>query len=54
MHDCASILDRRELLVSTIFSHGASLHRHSFSRMIFALVSHILLRVHVVIHSCVR
>ena len=31
----------RELLVSTFFSHGASLHRHSFSRMIFTLVTHI-------------
>ena len=34
----------RELLVSTIFRMVAtSLHRHSFSRMIFTLVSHILL-----------
>ena len=25
------------------FSHGASLHPHSFSRMIFTLVSHIFI-----------
>ena len=36
------------------FSHGASLHRHSFSRMTFALVSHKLLHVRSVIHVRAR
>ena len=40
-HDCASILDSIAKGTSCFhyFSHGASLHRHSFSRMIFTLVS---------------
>ena len=39
-HDCASILDSiaKETSCFHYFSHGASLHRHSFSRMIFTLV----------------
>ena len=39
-HDCASILDSIAKGTSCFhyFSHGASLHRHSFSRMIFTLV----------------
>ena len=43
-HDCASILDSIAKGTSYFhyFSHGTSLHRHSFSRMIFTLV--ILLR----------
>ena len=45
MHDCASILDSIAKGTSCFhyFSHGASLHPHSFSRMIFTLV---LLHVH--------
>ena len=45
MHDCASILDSIAKGTSCFhyFSHGASLHRHSFSRMIFTLVSHIFI-----------
>ena len=41
-HDCASILDSIAKGTSCFhyFSHGASLHRHSFSRMIFTLVMH--------------
>ena len=44
-HDCASILDSIAKGTSCFhyFSHGASLHRHSFSRMIFTLVSHIFI-----------
>ena len=30
---------------SHCFSHGASLHLHSFSRMIFTLVSHIFVKL---------
>ena len=39
-HDCASILDSiaKGTYCFHYFSHGASLHRHSFSRMIFTLV----------------
>ena len=39
-HDCASILDSIAKGTSCFhyFSHGTSLHRHSFSRMIFTLV----------------
>ena len=39
-HDCASSLDSNAKGRSCFhyFSHGASLHRHSFSRMIFTLV----------------
>ena len=39
-HDCASILDSIAKGTSCFhyFSHGTSLHRHSFSRMIFILV----------------
>ena len=39
-HDCASILDSSAKGTSCFyyFSHGASLHPHSFSRMIFTLV----------------
>ena len=39
-HDCASILDSIAKGTSCFhyFSHGASLHRHSFSRMIFTPV----------------
>ena len=42
-HDCASILDSIAKGTSCFhyFSHGASLHRHSFSRMIFTLVYNI-------------
>ena len=44
-HDCASILDSIAKGTSCFhyFSHGTSLHRHSFSRMIFTLVSHIFI-----------
>ena len=40
MHDCASILDSiaKEIACFHYFSHGASLHHCSFSRMIFTLV----------------
>ena len=36
MHDCASILDSIAKGTSCFhyFSHGASLHRHSFSKML--------------------
>ena len=44
----------RELLVSHYFSHGASLHRHSFSRMIFTLVSHIFIASHRNAVMCMR
>ena len=39
-HDCASILDSiaKGTSCSHYFLHGASLHPHSFSRMIFTLV----------------
>ena len=39
-HDCASILDSIAKGTSCFhyFSHGTSLHHHSFSRMIFTLV----------------
>ena len=39
-HDCASILDSiaNNTSFSHCFSHGASLHQHSFSRMIFTPV----------------
>ena len=39
-HDCASILDSiaKGTFCFYYFSHGAALHRHSFSRMIFTLV----------------
>ena len=39
-HDCASILDSIAKGTSCFhyFSHGTSLHRHSFSRMIFTLL----------------
>ena len=42
MHDCASILDSIAKGTSCFryFSHGASLHCHSF---IFTLVSHIFI-----------
>ena len=47
-HDCASILDSIAKGTSCFhyFSHGASLHRHSFSRMIFTLVIYISLAVY--------
>ena len=40
--DCASILDSIAKGTSCFhyFSHGTSLHRHSFSRMIFTLVKY--------------
>ena len=40
MHDCASILDSISKKTSCFnyFSHGASLHQYSFSRMIFTQV----------------
>ena len=47
MHDCASILDSIAKKTSCFhcFSHGASLHHCSFSRMIFTLVSRILVKL---------
>ena len=62
MHDCASILDSSAKGTSCFyyFSHGASLHPHSFSRMIFSLVSPIFIasRRNAVAHmhtlACVR
>ena len=43
-HDCASILDSIAKKTSCFhyFSHGASLHHCSFSRMIFTLVFGVL------------
>ena len=43
MHDCASILNSIAKGTSCFhyFSHGASLHRHSFSRMMFTLVKYV-------------
>ena len=40
MHDCASILDNiaKKTSCSHCFSHGTSLHQHSFSRMIFSRI----------------
>ena len=59
-HDCASILDSIAKGTSCFyyFSHGASLHHHSFSRMIFTLVQrsnepfwHAIIYTEVVSHS---
>ena len=46
-HDCASILDSIAKKTSCFhyFSHGASLHHCSFSRMIFTLVSRIFVKL---------
>ena len=47
MHDCAivSLIVAKKTSCSHCFSHGASLHQHSFSRMIFTLVSHIFAKL---------
>ena len=47
-HDCASILDSIAKGTSCFhyFSHGASLHPHSFSRMIFTLALLVCMQIH--------
>ena len=59
-HDCASILDSIAKGTSCFhyFSHGTSLHCHSFSRMIFTLVVLYTVDINACVekssHSCMR